>query len=67
MPNPASPECKHADRRVAGAIVLMHDGGNHPQTARALPAVIRGLRARGLRMVTVTALLGQRFIFTHPG
>jgi peptidoglycan/xylan/chitin deacetylase (PgdA/CDA1 family) len=46
-----------------GAIVLMHDGGHHPQTVRALPGVIRGLRARGLRMVTVTALLGQKFRF----
>ncbi|HEX3737693.1 MAG TPA: polysaccharide deacetylase family protein, partial [Solirubrobacterales bacterium] len=32
---------------TAGAIILMHDGGHHPQTVRALPAVIRGLRARG--------------------
>lgn len=45
-----------------GAIVLMHDGGHHPQTVRALPGVIRALRARGLRMVTVTALLGQRYL-----
>jgi peptidoglycan/xylan/chitin deacetylase (PgdA/CDA1 family) len=50
-----------------GAIILMHDGGHHPQTVRALPGVIRGLRARGLRLVTVTALLGQRFIFAHAG
>lgn len=46
-----------------GAIVLMHDGGHHPQTVRALPSVIRGLRARGLRMVTVSTLLGQRLTF----
>jgi peptidoglycan/xylan/chitin deacetylase (PgdA/CDA1 family) len=46
-----------------GSIVLMHDGGHHPQTVRALPGVIRGLRARGLRLVTVTALLGGRFIY----
>jgi peptidoglycan-N-acetylglucosamine deacetylase len=46
-----------------GAIVLMHDGGHHPQTVRALPGVIRGLRARGFRLVTVTALLGGRFVF----
>jgi peptidoglycan/xylan/chitin deacetylase (PgdA/CDA1 family) len=50
-----------------GAIVLMHDGGHHPQTVRALPGVIRGLRARGLRMVTVTALLGQSFRFAPAG
>jgi peptidoglycan-N-acetylglucosamine deacetylase len=48
-----------------GAIVLMHDGGHHPQTVRALPSVIRGLRARRLRMVTVTELLGQRFTFSR--
>jgi peptidoglycan/xylan/chitin deacetylase (PgdA/CDA1 family) len=48
-----------------GAIVLMHDGGHHPQTMRALPGVIRGLRARGLRMVTVTALLGQKLTFAR--
>jgi peptidoglycan/xylan/chitin deacetylase (PgdA/CDA1 family) len=50
-----------------GAIVLMHDGGHHPQTVRALPGVIRGLRARGLRLVTVTALLRQRFISGDSG
>jgi peptidoglycan/xylan/chitin deacetylase (PgdA/CDA1 family) len=46
-----------------GSIVLMHDGGHHPQTVRALPGVIRGLRARGLRMVTVSELLGQGLTF----
>ncbi|HEY1853843.1 MAG TPA: polysaccharide deacetylase family protein [Solirubrobacterales bacterium] len=43
-----------------GAIILMHDGGHHPQTVRALPGVIRGLRARGFRFATVTELLGGR-------
>lgn len=43
-----------------GSIVLMHDGGHHPQTVRALPGVVRGLRARGFRFVTVTSLLGGR-------
>jgi peptidoglycan/xylan/chitin deacetylase (PgdA/CDA1 family) len=46
-----------------GAIVLMHDGGHHPQTVRALPSVIRGLHARGIRLVTVTELLGGRFLY----
>lgn len=46
-----------------GSIVLMHDGGNHPQTVQALPAVIRGLSARGFRFATITALSGGRFIF----
>ncbi|HVV90449.1 MAG TPA: polysaccharide deacetylase family protein [Solirubrobacterales bacterium] len=48
-----------------GAIILMHDGGHHPQTVRALPAVIKGLRARGLHFATVTELLGGRMIYRH--
>ena len=46
-----------------GAIVLMHDGGHHPQTVRALPSVIRGLQARGFELVTVTELLGGHFLY----
>jgi peptidoglycan/xylan/chitin deacetylase (PgdA/CDA1 family) len=48
-----------------GSIVLMHDGGHHPQTVRALPGVIRGLRARGFRFVTVTELLGGRMRYSR--
>jgi peptidoglycan-N-acetylglucosamine deacetylase len=41
-----------------GAIILMHDaGGVRTQTVAALPAIIRGLRARGYRLVTVPQLL----------
>jgi peptidoglycan/xylan/chitin deacetylase (PgdA/CDA1 family) len=41
-----------------GAIVLMHDGGGaRSQTVAALPKIIRGLRARKLRLVTVPQLL----------
>jgi peptidoglycan/xylan/chitin deacetylase (PgdA/CDA1 family) len=41
-----------------GAIVLMHDaGGTRVQTVRALPRIIRGLRARHFRLVTVPRLL----------
>ena len=37
-----------------GAIVLMHDaGGDRQQTVDALPKIIKGLRARGYRLVTV--------------
>jgi peptidoglycan-N-acetylglucosamine deacetylase len=48
----------------AGDIVLMHDGhdreGAHRTiAARALPAVLRGLRDRGLQPVTVSELLGR--------
>lgn len=54
-----------ADRVVRGAtpgaIVLLHDGdgynplGDRMQTARALPLVIRGLRARGFSFVALAA------------
>jgi peptidoglycan/xylan/chitin deacetylase (PgdA/CDA1 family) len=41
-----------------GSIVLMHDaGGNRSETIAALPKVIRGLRARGYKLVTVPQLL----------
>jgi peptidoglycan/xylan/chitin deacetylase (PgdA/CDA1 family) len=41
-----------------GAIILMHDaGGTRTQTIAALPSIIRGLRARGFRLVTVPQLL----------
>lgn len=41
-----------------GAIILMHDGGgNRSQTIAALPAIVKGLRDRGLRPVTVPQLM----------
>ncbi|HEY2160591.1 MAG TPA: polysaccharide deacetylase family protein, partial [Solirubrobacteraceae bacterium] len=41
-----------------GAIILMHDaGGNRQETIDALPQIIRKLRARGYRLVTVPRLL----------
>ena len=41
-----------------GAIILMHDaGGNRQETVDALPLIIRTLRARGYRFVTVPRLL----------
>ncbi len=41
-----------------GAIILMHDaGGERSQTIAALPAIVRGLRRRGLRPVTIPRLL----------
>jgi peptidoglycan/xylan/chitin deacetylase (PgdA/CDA1 family) len=41
-----------------GAIILMHDaGGNREQTIAALPEIIRGIRAKGLQLVTVPELL----------
>jgi peptidoglycan/xylan/chitin deacetylase (PgdA/CDA1 family) len=41
-----------------GAIILLHDaGGDRSQTVAALPAIIRGLRQRGYKLVTVPRLL----------
>jgi peptidoglycan/xylan/chitin deacetylase (PgdA/CDA1 family) len=41
-----------------GAIILMHDaGGTRTQTIAALPTIIRDLRARGFRLVSVPELL----------
>lgn len=41
-----------------GAIILMHDaGGDRSQTIAALPAIVHGLRLRGLHPVTVPRLL----------
>jgi peptidoglycan/xylan/chitin deacetylase (PgdA/CDA1 family) len=59
-PGVAAIRAKAVGQARPGSIVLMHDGGHHPQTVRALPGVIEGLRARGLRFVTVTELLGGR-------
>jgi len=44
-----------------GAIILMHDGGgDRSQTVAALPAIVRRLRQRGYRLVTVPQLLRGR-------
>jgi peptidoglycan/xylan/chitin deacetylase (PgdA/CDA1 family) len=41
-----------------GAIILLHDGGgNRSQTVAAVPRIIRGLRRRHYRLVTVPRLL----------
>lgn len=43
---------------TAGDIVLMHDGGgDRSQTVAALPRIIKGLRERGLKPVTVPQLV----------
>jgi peptidoglycan/xylan/chitin deacetylase (PgdA/CDA1 family) len=46
-----------------GSIILLHDGGHHPQTVRALPGIIRGLKERGFGFTTATELLGGRYIY----
>jgi peptidoglycan/xylan/chitin deacetylase (PgdA/CDA1 family) len=60
-PEDWSSEATHAGvkKRVLGAvrpgsIVLLHDGGgNQSATVRALPGIVRGIRARGLRLVVL--------------
>lgn len=48
----------------SGSIVLMHDGGGpRSQTVSALPGAIHNLRARGYGFVTVSELLGNRFVY----
>ena len=45
----------------AGSIVVMHitDGDTAPLTARALPRIVAGLRARGLGLVRLSTLLAK--------
>jgi peptidoglycan/xylan/chitin deacetylase (PgdA/CDA1 family) len=46
-----------------GSIILMHDGGgSRALTVAALPQVIKGLRARGFKLVTVTRLFGSELL-----
>jgi peptidoglycan-N-acetylglucosamine deacetylase len=41
-----------------GAIILMHDaGGDRSETVAALPAIVRGLRRKGLEPVTIPRLM----------
>ena len=44
-----------------GSIILAHDGGipNRSRTVHALPLLLRGLRARGYRVVSVSQLLAN--------
>jgi peptidoglycan-N-acetylglucosamine deacetylase len=49
-----------ADTRFCGSIILLHDGGgNRSQTVGALPAIIEGIRAKGLEIVPLYQLLGK--------
>ena len=41
-----------------GAIILLHDaGGDRTQTVQALPSIVRGLRSRGYKLVTVPRMM----------
>jgi peptidoglycan/xylan/chitin deacetylase (PgdA/CDA1 family) len=52
-------------RAKPGSIVLLHDGGDHPQTVEALAGIVEGLERRGFRLVTVTELLGGTMLYRH--
>ncbi len=63
VPAPAARMARFVVRRShPGAIVNLHDRGGHPssptETVAALPAMIAGLRARGLEVVPLRVLLG---------
>jgi peptidoglycan-N-acetylglucosamine deacetylase len=62
-PSPARIEADVLGAAHANSIILMHDGGHHPQTVRAIAGVVAGLQARGFELVTVSELLGGRFIY----
>ncbi len=61
--NPRRPSVEKIVKNVIsqakpGGIVLMHDGGGkHDNTAKALPIIIKKLRAEGYRFVNTTELL----------
>jgi peptidoglycan-N-acetylglucosamine deacetylase len=61
--NPRRPSTESIIKTVVsqatpGGIVLMHDGGgNHENTAKAVPEIIRQLRAQGYTFATITELL----------
>ena len=49
----------HPDPDVGAHIILLHDGGgDRSETVAALPGLIEGLKAKGYKFVTVSALAG---------
>lgn len=51
-----------------GGVILLHDGGgNRAATVEALPAIISGLRQRGLRFVALSELIGKKRDDVMPG
>jgi peptidoglycan-N-acetylglucosamine deacetylase len=64
LPGTAAIEQRVLAQTTPGSIILSHDGGGpRGQTLAAYPAIIRALRARGYRFVTVPQLLGFRTIY----
>ncbi len=57
-PSPAAMVKTVVSQATPGGIVLMHDGGgNHDNTAKALPEMIAQLRAQGYTFATIPELL----------
>ena len=64
LPGVTAIEQRVLSRVRPGSIVLSHDGGGpREQTLAAYPHIIRALRARGYRFVTVPELLGLHTIY----
>jgi peptidoglycan/xylan/chitin deacetylase (PgdA/CDA1 family) len=58
MPGAAAIVNRAVDGAQPGAIILLHDaGGNRTETAAALPLIIKALRKRGYKLVTIPRLL----------
>jgi peptidoglycan/xylan/chitin deacetylase (PgdA/CDA1 family) len=58
LPGVSSIVDRAVDGAKPGAIILLHDaGGDRLQTVEALPKIIKRLRARGYKLVTVPRLL----------
>jgi cellulose synthase/poly-beta-1,6-N-acetylglucosamine synthase-like glycosyltransferase/peptidoglycan/xylan/chitin deacetylase (PgdA/CDA1 family)/spore germination protein YaaH len=55
------------DQLPKGNIVLLHDGGgNRDHTVKAIPIIVRELRARGYQIVPVSELLGKSYADVMP-
>ena len=58
LPTPEAMTTQILTEVQPGSIILMHDGGgDRTSTSAALPMIIKGLRKKGFRMVTVPQLL----------
>ena len=64
QPAPGTIERRVLAQVQPGSIVISHDGGgSRGRTLAAYPAIIRALRARGYRIVTIPQLLGFRPLY----
>lgn len=64
QPAPGAIERRVLAQVQPGSIVISHDGGGpRGRTLAAYPAIIRSLRARGYRIVTIPQLLGFRPLY----